>query len=268
MKAIIKIHILPDDNMPLCRFSLRPYSGWPSGNIWVRPDEYDINVEACKNPEHELHAIFTHVMCEECSRYMIVDRPDDPPIIPREGRTCDHCGYILVPNAPAVYCCNVCALADVPELVALLPTMPDVLVRTPHDVLAQEAADWDSGRLTPAGWQDAPEAIPRMHVTEMSFDDLDKRLSKLLKEDGAKTTKAYERLTAEETTRVFAHAKGPVCPDCGFDLVEGPHGGLSVNWYCESTCCGSRFNFLGPRAELGIERITDAMPRVIDLAFD
>lgn len=37
---------------------------------------------------------------------------------------------------------------------------PEVPVNTPHDTLAQEAADWDTGKLTPAGFKDAPEAIP------------------------------------------------------------------------------------------------------------
>lgn len=32
--------------------------------------------------------------------------------------------------------------------------------RTPVDELAREAAEWDSGNRTPAGWRDAPEAIP------------------------------------------------------------------------------------------------------------
>ena len=30
------------------------------------------------------------------------------------------------------------------------------------------------------------------------------------------------------------------CPDCGGDLLEGPHGGMSVNVKCEK--CDSRFN--------------------------
>lgn len=40
------------------------------------------------------------------------------------------------------------AVEDVPSLPAF------------REVLAQEAADWDSRRLTPAGFEDAPEAIP------------------------------------------------------------------------------------------------------------
>lgn len=36
-----------------------------------------------------------------------------------------------------------------------------VATRTPHDVLAQEASDWDARRRTPAGFEDAADAIPR-----------------------------------------------------------------------------------------------------------
>jgi predicted DNA binding CopG/RHH family protein len=36
-----------------------------------------------------------------------------------------------------------------------------VVTRTRHDVLAQEALDWDTRRLTPAGFEDAADAIPR-----------------------------------------------------------------------------------------------------------
>ena len=33
--------------------------------------------------------------------------------------------------------------------------------RTPHEDLAREAADWDAGRRTPRGFEDAPDAVPR-----------------------------------------------------------------------------------------------------------
>ena len=36
-----------------------------------------------------------------------------------------------------------------------------VPTRTPHDVLAQEASDWDARRRTPAGFEDAADAVPR-----------------------------------------------------------------------------------------------------------
>lgn len=36
-----------------------------------------------------------------------------------------------------------------------------VPTRTSHDVLAQEVADWDTRRRTPAGFEDATDAVPR-----------------------------------------------------------------------------------------------------------
>ncbi len=38
--------------------------------------------------------------------------------------------------------------------------------RTPHDVLAKEAADWDSRRLIPATFEDAPDAVPAQLTDE------------------------------------------------------------------------------------------------------
>ena len=35
-------------------------------------------------------------------------------------------------------------------------------IRTPHEQLAREAAEWDERKRTPAGFRDAPEAIPRV----------------------------------------------------------------------------------------------------------
>lgn len=49
------------------------------------------------------------------------------------------------------------------------------------------------------------------------------------------------------------------CPDCTSSLIEGPHGGLSVNWYCTHERCGSRFNDMGP---FGVERITEKSPNL------
>ena len=36
-----------------------------------------------------------------------------------------------------------------------------VATHTPHDVLAQEASDWAARRQTPAGFEDATDAVPR-----------------------------------------------------------------------------------------------------------
>jgi hypothetical protein len=71
------------------------------------------------------------------------------------------------------------------------------------------------------------------------------------------TTLNGEHLTDEEMHRMLDPSP-PVCPDCGAGLLEGPHGGLSVNVYCSNDkTCGSRFNVMGP---FGVDRITDKSP--------
>jgi len=150
----VTIHVLYDD-LPLCRFSLRPFEHWPAGHIWVGPEQFEANAEACNDPEHELHSVLPYTMCDACGRAMVTGEvPDDVPAVGR-------------------------------------------------------------------------------------------------------TTKDGERLTDAEVVLALEGA----CPDCGELLLNGPRGGLSINRYCSNAGCGSRFNFLGPRAELGIDRITDAMPR-------
>jgi len=52
------------------------------------------------------------------------------------------------------------------------------------------------------------------------------------------------------------------CPDCGAEIVEGPHGGMSVNYICIGLGCGSRFNSMGP---IGIERISEPSPRKVQV---
>lgn len=64
---------------------------------------------------------------------------------------------------------------------------------------------------------------------------------------GAKLSEREESIIVKST-----------CPDCGHHpLMEGPHGGLSVNVHCGNPECGSKFNFMGP---FGVERITVAGP--------
>lgn len=77
-----------------------------------------------------------------------------------------------------------------------------------------------------------------------------------------RTLKDGDKLTDEEAERFSAGS----CPDCGcIKLVEGPHGGLSINFYCgDDEACGSRFNFMGP---FGIERISAASPKKVVAAL-
>ena len=68
------------------------------------------------------------------------------------------------------------------------------------------------------------------------------------------STKKYEKCSDEEHKSVAAHT----CPDCKEPLIEGPHGGLSINYWCSNPQCGSGFNEMGP---FGSQRISDASPR-------
>ena len=78
-----------------------------------------------------------------------------------------------------------------------------------------------------------------------------KSLAKKL--EPVKTSKVGEMLTNEEL-KLF---KVSECPDCESFLAMGPSAGISVNYYCISPLCGSRFNSMGP---IGVERVTDACP--------
>jgi len=72
-----------------------------------------------------------------------------------------------------------------------------------------------------------------------------------------RTNKNGERLTPDELS--FISRSNGRCPDCYFgELIEGPHGGLSINMYCANPDCGSRFNDTGP---FGWDRISDASPK-------
>jgi hypothetical protein len=74
----------------------------------------------------------------------------------------------------------------------------------------------------------------------------------------------WEKLSKVER-QVFRRGQ---CPDCGGGLLEGPSGGMSVNFWCSGLKPGpngdnvrsgqstgvSRFNDMGP---FGVERITE-----------
>jgi hypothetical protein len=46
-----------------------------------------------------------------------------------------------------------------------------------------------------------------------------------------------------ETAAIHFHILRGECPDCqGKEWYEGPHGGMSVNWYCGNEDCGSGFS--------------------------
>jgi hypothetical protein len=45
----------------------------------------------------------------------------------------------------------------------------------------------------------------------------------------------------------FAYFTTGHCIFCdSTDLIEGPHGGMSVNWYCGNGNCRAGYNVMGP----------------------
>lgn len=54
--------------------------------------------------------------------------------------------------------------------------------RATDEELADEARRWDSGELTPAGWEDAPDAVPRAKASESISLRLPKAMLVVLKE--------------------------------------------------------------------------------------
>jgi len=59
--------------------------------------------------------------------------------------------------------------------------VPEKRVRTPHDQLAREASSWDERQLTPAGFTDAPEAIPNASQSTAISIRMPNQLLELLK---------------------------------------------------------------------------------------
>lgn len=66
---VIRIHVLVG-GFVLCRFLDRPRGQWPIGEIWIRREEYEDTHAACLDPEHELHAVMRHAMCDGCVHAM------------------------------------------------------------------------------------------------------------------------------------------------------------------------------------------------------
>jgi len=63
-----------------------------------------------------------------------------------------------------------------------------------------------------------------------------------------------EKLQQQTTEWLDHHQRSAItkrkCPDCGGQLLEGPHGGQSINLKC--SLCGHKFNYCGL---LGTHRI-------------
>jgi hypothetical protein len=112
MKLEVVIHLC-SNGVPLCRFRGAPTWLWPIGHISVPVEEYEVNAAACHDVDHELHAFAWYGICFVCEgRHLNHSDLQDLPVVPSEGRTCEHCKAPLVPAWPGVYCSDQCALED------------------------------------------------------------------------------------------------------------------------------------------------------------
>jgi predicted DNA binding CopG/RHH family protein len=71
---------------------------------------------------------------------------------------------------------------------------PEPKIRTPHDKLAAEAADWDARRITPSGFRDAPEAAPNASRSVAISLRIPAQLLELLKKCAARERIGYQVL--------------------------------------------------------------------------
>lgn len=104
-KPVVTMHLV-NNGFPICCFHGAPISKWPLGHIPIAMGEYQANASACRDPEHDIHAVQRYEICINCE----AARSNPPePMIAVEGRTCKRCGIILVPTWPRVYCTERCA---------------------------------------------------------------------------------------------------------------------------------------------------------------
>jgi hypothetical protein len=66
--------------------------------------------------------------------------------------------------------------------------------RPTDEELAEEALRWDSGELTPSGWTDAPEAVPRAKESVAISIRLPRRMVAILKEFASRSGIGYQVL--------------------------------------------------------------------------
>ena len=82
------------------------------------------------------------------------------------------------------------------------------------------------------------------------------------KENENHSSKYGEKLTDYEKNFIMASAR-LCCPDCELGkLLEGPHGGMAINCFCDNRDCGSKFNLAVFKGKLILaERISDSFPK-------
>jgi hypothetical protein len=104
-------------------------------------------------------------------------------------------------------------------------SVPEQKIRTPHDQLAIEAAQWDERRRIPAGFTDAPEAIPNASQSVAISLRMPNQLLELLKKFAKREGVGYQvlikrwlddrlraelvRIKNERAARSIEHAQKP-----------------------------------------------------------
>lgn len=66
--------------------------------------------------------------------------------------------------------------------------------RMTDEELAEEARRWDEREVTPAGWEDAPEAVPRVKESVAISIRLPRRMIEVLKEFAQRSGIGYQVL--------------------------------------------------------------------------
>ncbi|HEY4244404.1 MAG TPA: CopG family antitoxin [Kofleriaceae bacterium] len=103
-----------------------------------------------------------------------------------------------------------------------------VPTRTPHDVLANEVADWNARRLTPERFEDAPDAVPRNNEARAISIRMPEALLDILKRFAEREGIGYQvlikkwlddrvrverdRMRKERRGANARHARAPVFP--------------------------------------------------------
>jgi hypothetical protein len=68
----------------------------------------------------------------------------------------------------------------------------------------------------------------------------------------------FRDLTGAEMEWITEHS---TCPYCGSGFIEGPRGGASVNIFCSSPSCDSRFNVFVLSGQVVTGEFTGPCPR-------
>src|SRR4051794_40780524 len=88
--------------------------------------------------------------------------------------------------------------------------------------LAEEARRWDSRELTPAGWQDATEAVPRAKASESISLRLPKPMLAILKEFARREGIGYQVLIKrwlDDRIREERERRGPASPPRSMTVI-------------------------------------------------